>query len=186
MGGSFNPVHLGHLILAEEAMFLAGYTHVLLVPSFNPPHKAILDDPGAGARLEMLAAACAGDPSLLVDGCEVTRGGISYTIDTLRDIKTRYDLEGKPGLLIGDDLIPGFTAWREPGAIVREAEIICARRTSPKQLPFPFPHRYLENLLLPVSSSLVRARIASGRGFRRLVPEPVWKIIECRGYYRAR
>ncbi len=185
MGGSYNPVHIGHLILAEEALDLAGYDRVVFVPAHTPPHKTPVGDPGPEARLRMLRAACEGEPAFAVDDCELRRGGVSYTLDTLRDLKTRWDIDGLPGLLLGDDLIPGFPSWREPEAIARECDLVCAHRHSPERLPFPYPHSYIDNLLVPVSSTLVRERVAEGRGFRRLVPDSVWTLIREGGYYRA-
>lgn len=185
MGGTFNPIHIGHLILAEEARMEFAYDRVIMVPARNPPHKAILDDPGPDARLEMLIKACEDDDSLIVDDCELKREGTSYSIDTIRDIAMRYALKEKPGLLIGDDLMPGFPGWRNVDALAVECDLVCAHRSSESKITFPYPHRYLDNMLIPISSSMVRLRIAKGFAYRRLVPDRVWEIIETRGWYRA-
>jgi len=197
LGGSFNPVHVGHLVLADEIRSQFGYDLVVLVPAFKAPHKGRggagpscggpsdggVADPGPQRRLVMLRLAVEGDPGMAVDDCELERGGVSYTIDTIRDIVARYRPEGKPGLVIGDDLIPDFASWREPEAIAAEADLICAHRLSSARLDFPYPHRYADNSLVPVSSSLVRGRIASGGPFRYLLPAPVRDyIIENRLY----
>jgi nicotinate-nucleotide adenylyltransferase len=183
-GGSFNPIHIGHLILAEEARHALGYTHVALVPAALRPMKVLDSDPGPQDRLAMTRAAAEGDPSLIVWDGEIRRGGLSYTIDTVRELIASFDLDDKPGLLLGDDLLAEFPQWREPAALARESRIVCAHRKHPERLPFPYDHDYLENLLVPVSSQLIRERIASGRPYRRLVPDAVWRIIERNGYYR--
>jgi len=184
-GGSFNPLHLGHLALAEEARVAFGYDAVVLVPAFRPPHKDLDRDPGPAARLEMLEAVAAGDPTLLVDDLELRRQGVSYTVDTLRVIAARPDCDGKPGLLIGDDQAEAFGRWREPDSIAALADLVIAGRGVDAPPTFPWPHRRLGNALFPVSSSMVRERIASGGAWRRLIPDAVRKLIEERGWYRA-
>jgi nicotinate-nucleotide adenylyltransferase len=185
-GGSFNPIHVGHLILAEELRGEFGYDIALLVPSRQPPHKELVDDPGPEHRLAMLRAAAEGDPGLAVDDCELKRSGPSYTIDTLSDVARRYPIEGKPGLVLGDDLVQGFAGWKEPGAIARAADIICAHRSDPSELSLAFPHRYAHNSIVEVSSSAIRDRIRSGRPFRRLMDAAVFRYIVEHGLYGLR
>jgi len=186
LGGSFNPVHIGHLLMAEEVRAEFGYDLALLVPSFRPPHKGLRDDPGAGHRMEMLRLAVEDDGAFAIDGCEIERGGTSYTIDTIEYVRTRYALEGKPGLIVGDDLVPGFPSWRMPDELAGAADIICAHRSTAEELPMPYPHRYARNTLVQVSSSAVRARIASGGAFRRLLPPSVYRYIVANGLYGLR
>lgn len=186
LGGSFNPVHIGHLIMAEEVSSEFGYDLTVLVPSLRPPHKNLVEEPGADRRLEMLRLAVEDDPSLAIDGCEIERGGTSYTIDTIKELYSRYRIEGKPGLLIGDDLVPGFPSWRMPAELAEAADIVCARRSSFAELPFPFPHRYAHNSIVQVSSSMVRERIAAGKPFRRLVAPAVYRCIVQNGLYGLR
>lgn len=184
-GGTFNPVHWGHLVLAEELREEFGYDLVLFVPSARPPHKEVASDPGAEARLAMLTLALADNPRFAVDDCELSRPGLSYTIDTLRHLAGRAGLEGKPGLVIGDDLVPGFPSWHEPAAIAAESDIIVARR-DPAVGRCPdlgFPHRMASNRLIPLSSSEIRSRVASGRSIRYLVPEAVRLYIGKGGFY---
>jgi len=186
LGGSFNPIHIGHLAMVEEIRLEFGFDLALLVPSLRPPHKSLVDEPGADRRLEMLRLAIDGDETLAVDACELERGGISYTIDTLRALASRYSIEAKPGLIIGDDLIPGFPSWRRPEELAEAADLICAHRSSLVELPFSFPHRYAHNSLLQVSSSMIRMRIATGGAWRRLVPPSVHRYIVEGGLYGLR
>ena len=171
LGGAFNPVHIGHLILAEELAIEFGYDRVLLIPSFQPPHKTLKDDPGPDARLAMLRLAISPDPRFEIETCELERGGVSYTVDTLDYLRSAYSMSGRPGLVIGDDLAPGFHTWRDPEGIVGKAELIIARRSGLRPETFDYPCRYASNLLIPVSSTLVRQRVSVGGAWRHLVPE---------------
>jgi len=186
LGGSFNPVHIGHLVMVEEIRVEFGYDLAILVPSLRPPHKRLAEEPGPELRMEMLRLALDADESLAMDACEIERGGVSYTIDTLRDVASRYPLEGRPGLILGDDLIPGFPTWRRPEELAEAADLICAHRSCREELPLPFPHRYAHNSIVEISSSQVRERIAAGGAWRRLVPQPVFRFIVERGLYGLR
>lgn len=183
LGGSFNPVHVGHLILAEEVASELGYDRVVLVPARQPPHKALKDDPGAEHRLAMLYASVQGDSLFLVDDCELRREGLSYTVDTLALLAHSDGIEGKPALVIGDDLASGFPSWRQPERILEQATLIVARRSG---LPYTLnlPHVQAHNSLIPVSSSLVRSRIGQGGAWKRLVPEGAREYIEAHRLYR--
>jgi nicotinate-nucleotide adenylyltransferase len=183
LGGTFNPIHMGHLILAEEVAVEFGYHRVVLIPSFQPPHKRLSDDPGAAARLVMIKAAVAADPLFIVEPCELERGGVSYTMDTLDYICTSYPMDGKPGLVIGDDLASGFPFWRDPAGIVARTDLILARRSGCRPDDFGFPCRFASNLLIPISSTLVRQRVAEGGAWRHLVPEGVASYIREQGLY---
>ena len=128
LGGSFNPVHLGHLFLADAVLTGLGYDRVIFVPAFQSPFKIGAEGASPQDRMEMLAASIAADPRLTIDDCEIRREGVSYTIDTLKDIIARYLPTGKPGLILGDDLASTFYKWRNPGEIAELADIIIARR----------------------------------------------------------
>jgi nicotinate-nucleotide adenylyltransferase len=182
-GGSFNPVHLGHLFLADGVISTFGYDRVIMIPTFQSPFK-----PGAQVtppedRLDMLAASITADPRLSVDDCEIRRQGVSYTIDTLADIEKRYMPEGKPALILGDDLARDFPKWKKAGEIAERADIIIARRISAGDLFFPFPHRWLRNEIMDLSSGVVRDRIRQGESWHYLVPPGARMIIEDRHLY---
>lgn len=177
LGGAFNPIHIGHLILAEELAVEFGYDRVLLVPSFQPPHKVLEDDPGPEARLAMLEAAVSSYPLFVVNTCELDRGGISYTVETLDFLLSAYAMDGRPGLVIGDDLASGFPFWRNPDGIVARADLIMARRSGCLPEVFAYPCRFASNLLIPVSSTLVRQRVLAGGAWRHLVPDGVAALI---------
>jgi len=183
LGGTFNPVHVGHLFLAEEVQALLGYDRILFVLANIPVHKIMPVEVGARHRLRMLRLAVAGCPGFLVEDCELERGGNSYMIDTLSYVLERFRPEGRPGLIIGEDLVEGFPAWRQAARLAELTELIVARRspagTSDAAPAWAFPAcvRRIENLLLPVSSSEIRSRLAAGRPVRHLVPERVLRYI---------
>ncbi|MDR0312518.1 MAG: nicotinate (nicotinamide) nucleotide adenylyltransferase [Treponema sp.] len=187
LGGSFNPIHLGHLFLAD-AVLASGYGRVIFVPAFQSPFKAGAKGPSPSDRLDMLCASIAGDHRLTVDDCEIRRAGVSYTVDTIADIKQRYLPEGKPGLILGDDLADTFYQWKDAASIANETDIIIARRLSKTQNAvsaeaFPFPHHELENEIMDISSRQVREKIQNGENWRSLVPEGARFIIEDRQLY---
>lgn len=183
VGGTFNPIHVGHLMIAEEIAQEFAYDTVVFVPSFAPPHKSLSVDPGSEARLAMLILALSEYPRFKADDCEVRRKGVSYTMDTLDHIIASYPLEGKPGLVIGDDLASGFGSWRDPDGICKRADLIVARRSG-EVFNIAYPHRLAGNMMLPISSTDIRNRIATGRPWGPLVPAPARAYIEDNALYR--
>ena len=179
-GGSFNPVHWGHLILAEEVGEEFGYDRVLFVPALRSPFKEGRDDPGPSHRLAMLRLACADNPRFFVDDRELRRPEPSWTIDTIRSLREEPDIENPPGLLVGDDLLAGFADWHESECLEREAKIIVARRSG-----IEGPQRFLRasNRLVALSSSEIRERLAAGKSTRYLLPDPVFGYIREKGLY---
>ncbi len=181
-GGSFNPIHLGHLVMADEILGSGLCEKVLFVPAFMPPHKSIAD-PGADFRYSMIQESIEGLDGLGVDECEIQRRGISYTIDTIRRLVEEKTITPKPLLLIGDDLAEGFWKWREPEALLEACEIVVFHRKYRERWPAAFPHTYVDNPILPISSTMVRERIAQGKPWRFLVPDGARKIIETNRLY---
>jgi nicotinate-nucleotide adenylyltransferase len=183
LGGTFNPVHCGHLFLAEDARGSLGYDAVILVPAFHPVHKDPVPVLAPEHRLAMLVLAVRGRGRFLIDDCEIRRGGPSYAIDTVRELVPRRGIEGRPGFLLGDDLVPGFGSWKEPDALAREADLIVVRRSAGDPVKLGYPHRSFANTVLPVSSSEIRRRAAEGRTIRFLVPDEVADYIEAHRLY---
>lgn len=182
-GGSFNPVHIGHLHLAEEVRKKFSCETVVFVPAALPPHKdgSQLIDPKL--RLRMLTLSTLRS-DFIVDDCEIRRGGTSFTIDTVRDIIDRYKPAQKPGLLVGDDLAGDFSSWKSPKELARMTTIIVARRELSGGTDLEFEHTNISNLLVPISSRDIRNRIRSGEAYRFLLPPDVYDFIEAYGLYR--
>jgi nicotinate-nucleotide adenylyltransferase len=183
LGGSFNPIHAGHLYLADTALSALGYDRVLLIPACISPFKPGADMASAKDRLDMILASIPADPRIGVDDVELRRGGISFTIDTVNEIIERYRPRGKPGLIIGDDLTAGFHKWKSAAELAEKADLVIARRLAVPFGGFPFPHTCLYNEAMPLSSREIRARAASGGAWRSLVPQGARCIIEDRGLY---
>ena len=181
-GGTFNPVHAGHLVIGASVLRGFDFDKVLFIPAFIPPHKNV-DDPGPEIRLEMLSAAIAPFEGFAVSDCEISRRGISYTIDTVRELVAKGVVEQRPGVLIGDDLASGFSRWRLASDLAKEARIIVVHRSTRRRLALDFPHEYLDNEITPLSSSEVRTLIKSGGAWKNLVPARVAEIIESRRLY---
>jgi nicotinate-nucleotide adenylyltransferase len=183
LGGTFNPVHVGHLCLAEEVRSALGYDRIILVPANQPVHKDPSPVIPGAHRLAMLRLAVAGCDGLVVDDGELVRGGPSWTIDTVVELVPRYGITGRPGLVIGDDLAEGFSAWKDAERLARTVDLILARREGERHAPFAWPHRMVMNPLITVSSSDIRRRIAEGRSIRFLTPDAVVAYIAAHGLY---
>jgi nicotinate-nucleotide adenylyltransferase len=193
LGGSFNPPHLGHLVMAQEAHAQLGLEKVVLMPVALPPHKVLVDDPGPEERFELCRLAVAKDERLEASRLELDRGGPSYTVDTLREIH-----EGSPGdeltFIVGGDVAQGLPAWREPEAVLELATLAVAEREGIRRLDIAeraSALRGADRLVffdmprLDLSSSIVRRRVREGRPIRYLVPDDVARMVGARGYYRS-
>lgn len=187
LGGSFNPVHNGHLALARSVQEQLGYDRVVLVPASISPGKKtdhVVDDKH---RLNMLRLAAEPFADITVDDCELARGGVSWTIDTLLHLARLYEKElTEPvGMVIGQDLAATFDKWKDSVRIANEFTIILARRPPWDSGTFTVPHVVLDNPPIAVSSSGIRAAIQSSGEWQSLVPEPVGRYIEEHGLYAS-
>jgi nicotinate-nucleotide adenylyltransferase len=192
LGSAFNPPHLGHLALAQEAFWRLGLGEVVLVPTGEAPHKRIADDPGREARMEMTRLAAADDERFSVSALEVDREGPSYTYETLEALaEERADTELV--FVMGADAAVGLESWRRPERVVELASLAVARRAGVSDAEVAATMRslgcegratMLEMPQFGVSSSAVRERARQGRPLRYLVPEPVAAYVEERGIYR--
>ena len=188
MGGSYNPIHIGHLMLADAVSLRYGYNTVAFVPAFLSPFKDGHSGCTAQDRLAMVKRAIADNPAFYCEPCEIERQGVSYTIDTLQFLKEKYpQCEGKIGLIIGDDLLESFGNWREAARIPDYADIIVGNRildrysTEQTGCVGNIPHLrvlMVDNALLPVSSSGIRAAIKEKKSWRYLVPSAVYSYIK--------
>jgi nicotinate-nucleotide adenylyltransferase len=192
LGGTFNPPHIGHLVLAAEARSQLGLDRVLLVPVAAPPHKEIAVDPGPDARLAMCRLAARGEEGLEVSTVELDRGGASYTVDTLKDIGTRSPQDVLT-FLVGGDMAQSLPTWREPETVLALAQLGVAEREDIRRRDIraalaPLVGgdrvRFFDMPRIDVSSSDVRRRVAAGRPIRHLVPDAVAQYIGEHGLYR--
>jgi nicotinate-nucleotide adenylyltransferase len=194
-GGTFDPVHQGHLILAEQCREQAQLDQVWFIPAARPPHK---QDQGLAPfqhRVEMLALAIAGQPAFRIEELEKDRPGPSYTVDTLDEIHRR-----EPGnelyLLLGADCLPDLPHWRDPLQILEQAGLLVMARPGwsvwpPEQmlveLKLPpgskLRHQVVQAPLIDISSRELRRRVANGRSVRYLVPRAVESYISAHRLY---
>jgi nicotinate-nucleotide adenylyltransferase len=178
-GGSFDPIHNGHLILARDAVERLELDKVIFLPARISPHK--LDRPPAppDARCQMLATAIVDEPRFEMDACEIARQGPSFTVDTLQTFRARYP-QAKLYYLIGDDNLPELETWKNISKIRELAQfVVLSRAGMPFLCDFPTISRHIE-----ISSTEIRNRIARGLSVRYLVPLPVCNVITKLGLYR--
>lgn len=177
-GGSFDPVHLGHLLVAQAALEELALDRLFFIPAAQSPFKPDQKPTPAADRVRMLRLALAGQIRIEVDEQEINRGGISYTIDTVKDYVRRF-----PGAelfyLIGADHIPKLPLWREAQVLAGLVRFLVIPRPGDAVLPLPSPFRgqTLVGFPLGVSSSQIRARAKAGKTVENLVPSAVAEAI---------
>ena len=177
-GGSFDPVHLGHLLVAEAAREELELSRLFFIPAAQSPFKPDLRPTAPQERVRLLRLALAGREWCQVDEQELRRGGVSYTVDTLRDYAARF-----PGAqlfyLIGADHLPQLPKWRDAAELARLARFVVLPRPGQTDTPFPAPFQglALTGFPLGVSSSQIRARVRAGQAIDHLVPAAVAEAI---------
>jgi nicotinate-nucleotide adenylyltransferase len=192
LGSAFNPPHLGHLALAQEALWQLGLDEVVLMPTGEAPHKLIVDDPGRELRLAMTRLAAADDARLSVSTLEVEREGPSFAFETLELLAGERE-DAELVFVMGADAAVGLESWREPRRVTELARLAVARRAGVSEADVAAVLRslgagdratMLEMPQFGVSSSAVRERASQGRPLRYLVPEAVARFIEEKGIYK--
>ncbi len=193
LGGTFNPPHIGHLVMAQEALDQLTLDRVVLMPVHTPPHKELHADPGPAVRAHLCELAVQGHPQLTVSTREIDRAGPSFTVSTLRAIAAR-----QPGdelvFIVGGDMAMSLPTWREPETILELATLAVAARegigredivarTAPLRGAADRV-RFFTMPRLDLSSSDIRRRTGSGRPVRYLVPEPVARYLQAHALYR--
>ncbi|HEU4671756.1 MAG TPA: nicotinate-nucleotide adenylyltransferase [Candidatus Limnocylindrales bacterium] len=196
LGGTFDPVHWGHLAIAEEAREALGLARVLFVPAARPPHKAGLSVTRAEHRVAMLEAAVADNPAFAVSRLELDRAGPSYTVDTLEALAAdRATSAASRWFILSTEALAGFPSWHRPERILELACLAVVPRAGRPELapswieealPGSGPRiRWLDGPAIDVSASQIRARAATGRSIRYLVPGAVAAYIAHHDLYRA-
>ncbi len=177
-GGSFDPVHLGHLLVAQAAIEELGLERLFFIPAAQSPFKSDNQPAPPFARLQLLRLALAGKTNCEVDDQEIKRGGVSYTIETLRDCVRRFP-KAQLFCLIGADNVAQLPKWREAAELARLAEFVVIPRPGERPVPFPAPFRgrVLKGFPLGVSSSQIRARVKAGQSIEHLVPAAVAEAV---------
>lgn len=192
MGGTFDPIHLGHLVVAEEARTRFELERVIFVPNRQPPHKKDYQVTDAEHRYAMCLLATASNPFFEVSREELERPGPSYTIDTIRAFRARFGSNVELFFITGADAVLEIMTWREPEALLSEARVVAVHRPgfdlsrlsavmekeqAAKILTMPMPG-------LEISSTDLRRRVAEGRSISYLTPDAVADYIGKMGLYR--
>lgn len=202
-GGSFNPIHYGHLILAECCREQLALDRVWFLPAATPPHKQQQDLLPGEQRAEMIELAIAGHPSFGVCRYELERGGVSYTVDTLARFHAEQPAD-ELFFLMGADSLADLPTWKDPATICQLAIPVVVRRGDGAHAPSPdseefralahlvtperlqqIAHARVEMPRIDLSASDLRRRVAAGQSIRYRTPRAVEKYIETHGLYRA-
>ncbi len=196
-GGSFDPIHFGHLILAEQCREQAKLDEVWFVPAAIAPHKRVGPTATDNQRIEMVELAIAGHAFFRAKDLELVRGGTSYTIDTLEQL-VASNPEDERFLIIGGDSLAQLASWRKPKQICELAiPLVYFRPGSPQDLgalaPLVSSQRLekirdfsIDSRMIDISSTDIRARVATGRSIRYLLPRPVEMLIHQQQMYQER
>ncbi len=197
MGGTFDPIHVGHLAIAEEARDALRLDRILFVPAGRPPHKPAGKVTAAEHRLAMVELAIEDNPTFELSRVEVDREGPSYTVDTVERLASDPGGAGALRLtvILSAETFAELPSWHEPERLFRAARVAVVPREGypapdPAWLAATFPGRedrvdYLEGPRLGLSSTAIRGRVAAGRSIRYLVPAAVAGYIEANQLYRA-
>ena len=178
-GGTFDPIHHGHLILARDAFEQLSLDRLIFIPAAISPHKLKQQPTAPELRLEMLRAAIEGELNFCLDALELDRPAPSYTVDTMEALKTR-EPDADFAYLIGEDNVAHLPTWHRFADLSRMVQFAVLDRTGLKTThPYPTIRRHLE-----ISASDIRNRVARGQSIRYLVPSAVEKIIRERQLYR--
>jgi nicotinate-nucleotide adenylyltransferase len=197
LGGTFDPVHYGHLLAAEQCREACGLDRVWFVPAAIAPHKAGTEASPAADRIEMLRLATGGQESFEVSTNETERGSVSYTIDTLAAVRAGHP-DAALFLILGGDSLVDFPTWKDPVGICRLATLAAigrpgAQLPDAKQLAAQLPAEAAPHLrlvvvpmpLVEISSRDIRTRVAQGRSIRYQTPRAVEEYIGTHGLYRG-
>ena len=192
LGGTFDPPHIAHLVMADQARSQLNLSRVMLVPAGQPPHKLGRPVTPIEHRLAMTQLAIADDPSLALSRVEVDRPGPHYTTDTLAELRAARP-EDDLYLLIGSDSLRDLMAWRDPARIVAQARLAVMRRPDAepdmRALESALPGigarvEWVDAPWLDISSSDIQRRVRAGLSIRHLVPTAVERYIVEHGLYR--
>lgn len=194
LGGTFDPIHMGHLIVAEEARWQLHLNEVLFVPARLPWMKSRLEISAPEHRLQMLRLALSANPAFRISELELQREGISYTVDTLRALRKERGEGSESYFILGWDALANFWQWKEPSEIIRLCRLVAVGRPgSQKPSRTPLAQAVpgiegrvivLETPQIGISSTELRRRAARGLSLRYLVPEAVEKYIREQKLYK--
>ena len=181
-GGTFDPPHLGHLIIAQTIFEAENFDQIVFVPAYQPPHKNGMKISPVDQRLEMLNIAIKENPNFIMSDLEIERKGLSYSIDTIMEYKKQNNLNSNELFyLMGSDSLRQFKKWKDPKMIIDESRVIVAIR--PGFRPSDIPNWILAKIQfasiprIEISSTTIRKRWVNDKTIRYMVTESVWQYI---------
>jgi nicotinate-nucleotide adenylyltransferase len=187
IGGTFDPIHVAHLIIAEAALEALSLREIVFVPAARPPHKGEACVTAIDDRLEMVRLAIEGNPRLVLSDMEARRETPSYTIDTIREVRAGLDADEEIYFIMGADSLVEFFTWKEPEKLLEECSFVVVPR--PGVSIEDADPRILEKALildapeLEIASRDIRDRVREGRTIRYLVPAEVESYIDRKNLY---
>lgn len=184
LGGSFNPPHYGHLFFANEVRTKLNFDRIIFSPTYISPHKNRNELALDFHRVEMLNLALRGISWAEVSDCDIKRGIVTRTVDTLKDIISIYKPDLKPGFIIGDDLLDDFHMWKNYKEILDLSSLIVGLRVK-TVLREDIDYITVQNRIFPLSSSEIRERVNKNQTIDFLLPEKVVEYIYKNGLYRT-
>lgn len=184
LGGTFNPVHLGHLVMAEAARDQLELDRVYFVPSFLPPHKTSVNVVSHKHRLEMVRLALKGNKSFYCSDIEIKRKGKSYTIDTIKQFQNKFGAKEKFYFLLGEDGCEGLAKWKNINELKKLVNFVVVSRPGVSKRKTAIPVKLVNIPGLDVSSSHIRHLIKTRHSIKYLVPKAVEKYIKEKKLFR--
>ena len=180
-GGTFNPIHLGHLIIAQESLFQFALDKIIFIPSANPPHKSGQVIAPALERLQMTKYAVAGNPQFVVSDLELKRNDKSYTIDTIKTLQKKYGAETELNFIIGADALSEIFTWKNAEELIAVCGFIVAPRAEFQLNNLDRRIRDIVKIIamepVNISASDIRERIRTGQPIRYFLPGKVYKYL---------
>jgi nicotinate-nucleotide adenylyltransferase len=183
LGGTFNPIHIGHLILAEEALSTLKLDKVVFVPTYIPPHKSVEGNVKPQDRMKMVELAIDGNPAFGVSGFEINSKTTSYSVETLKEFRKAYGADAQLYFITGSDLLKDLFSWKDVNDIFKMSKFIVANRPGYPVKEVPKEVETVVITPIEISSEDIRRHIKSGRSIRYLVPERVRDYIVERNLY---
>ena len=185
-GGTFDPPHIGHLLVAQTVFEEEKFDKILFIPAYNPPHKNVITP--IENRLEMLKIAIQGNPNFEISDLEIKRKGVSYSIDTILTLKKKINKKkDKLFYLIGSDSLLELENWKNPQRLLKECQVVVAIRPGfrPSDIPSWILHqiRFANIPRFQISSSNIRHRWIKNKTIRYMVTQPVWEYIDSHSLY---
>lgn len=183
LGGTFNPVHLGHLILAEEIREKLSLDRIIFVPAYLPPHKDIAEVAAAAERYKMIQLAIKGNKFFSVSDVEIKRDGRSYTIDTVKEFNKKYPNDDIY-FITGSDLLKYLNEWKDLNEIIKIVRFVVATRPGYPLEQIPSYIHTVAIRAVDISAFEIRFCIKENKSFRYLVPDSVFDYINKKRLYR--